>query len=331
MTVETPAEEIVMPPDTHATEQEPAEATVETPPEAFEIPPEFLPRVDDLITEDDTPVDNIFSAKQQRLLVEPLYSSWQGGTAQRLFIADANVGLFAADHQLPLVPDGFLSMDVKLPQNLWLKKHRSYFFWLYGKPPEVVIEVVSNKKGGELDSKLEDYAWMRIFYYVVFDPEEQLGSGKLRIFALNPGGYQEITSFWLPELGVGLTLWQGEYETINAVWLRWCDAEGNVIPTGGERARQEAAARQAAEEQARQEAAARQEAQEQARQEAAARRAAQAQARQDAAARQAAEEQVRQEAAARQAAEAQLSTAEAELARLRAELERLRGAADNAT
>lgn len=47
--------------------------------EEIAIPPEFLPRVDDLVTEDDTPVDNIFSAKQHRLLVEPLYSSWRGG------------------------------------------------------------------------------------------------------------------------------------------------------------------------------------------------------------------------------------------------------------
>jgi hypothetical protein len=29
-----------------------------------------------LVIEDDTPVDNFQSAKQQRLLVEPLYASW---------------------------------------------------------------------------------------------------------------------------------------------------------------------------------------------------------------------------------------------------------------
>ena len=35
-------------------------------------PPEF----EALITEDDTPVDNLPSEKQQRLLTEPLYSRW---------------------------------------------------------------------------------------------------------------------------------------------------------------------------------------------------------------------------------------------------------------
>jgi hypothetical protein len=36
---------------------------------------EITPDVDSLITEDDEPVDNLSSEKQQRLLTEPLYSS----------------------------------------------------------------------------------------------------------------------------------------------------------------------------------------------------------------------------------------------------------------
>ncbi|MFP4436288.1 MAG: Uma2 family endonuclease [Chloroflexaceae bacterium] len=280
---------------------------VETSPEELIIPPEVQSWVDDLVTEDDTPVDNIFSAKQQRLLVEPLYSSWAGGAEQRAFIADANVGLFVTRDQPPLVPDGFLSLGVTLPTNIWLKQHRSYFFWLYGKPPEVVIEVVSNRKGGELDKKLREYAQMRIFYYVVFDPEEQLRAGRLRLFILQSAEYREIAVPRFPEVELGLTLWQGEYEKFEAVWLRWCDMDGNLIPTGDERARQ-------VEQQVRLEAAARQIAEERVRTEAAARRIA--------------EERVRTEAEARQTAEGRLSAAEAEMARLRAELERLRGTTD---
>jgi Uma2 family endonuclease len=284
---------------------------VEKPPEELVIPPEVRSWVDDLVTEDDTPVDNIFSAKQQRLLVEPLYSSWGGGAEQRAFIADANVGLFLTSDQPPLVPDGFLSLDVTLPANIWLKQHRSYFFWLYGKPPEVVIEVVSNRKGGELDKKLREYAQMRIFYYVVFDPEEQLRAGRLRLFILQSAEYREIAVPRFPEVELGLTLWQGEYEKFEAVWLRWCDMDGNLILTGDERARIEAEARRSAEERVRTEAAARRSAEESVRTEAAARRSA--------------EERVRTEAEARQTAEGRLSAAEAEMARLRAELERLRG------
>jgi hypothetical protein len=37
----------------------------------------FEPSVNHVITEDDTPVDNFFSEKLQRLLTEVLYASWK--------------------------------------------------------------------------------------------------------------------------------------------------------------------------------------------------------------------------------------------------------------
>ena len=40
--------------------------------------PGILPDIQNLVTEGDTPVDNMPSEKQQRLLTEPLYSSWAG-------------------------------------------------------------------------------------------------------------------------------------------------------------------------------------------------------------------------------------------------------------
>jgi hypothetical protein len=119
-------------------------------PEAVEIPE---PDISHLITEDATPVDNIFSEKQQRLLAESLYSSWQGPGGERSFIVLANVGMFYATSQQAVVPDVLVSLDVQHPEDVWEKRHRSYFIWEYGKPPEVVIEIVSNKVGGELEHK----------------------------------------------------------------------------------------------------------------------------------------------------------------------------------
>lgn len=46
-----------------------------------------------IVTEDDTPVDNL-SEKQQRLLTEALYSSWLAPNGSKRFLAAANVGLF---------------------------------------------------------------------------------------------------------------------------------------------------------------------------------------------------------------------------------------------
>ena len=76
-----------------------------------------------LVTEDDMPVDNFQSEKQQRLLVEPLYSSWVPGVS---FVAAANMGLFYALKEEPLVPDVLLSLDVEMPEDWSLKQNRSY-------------------------------------------------------------------------------------------------------------------------------------------------------------------------------------------------------------
>jgi hypothetical protein len=43
----------------------------------------------------------------------------------------------------------------------------------------------------------------------------------------------------MPEVGLGLTLWEGSFEGKHETWLRWCDQDGIVIPTGAERAEQE--------------------------------------------------------------------------------------------
>ena len=53
-----------------------------------------------------------------------------------------------------MVPDVMLSLDVSIADDLQEKKNRSYFVWRFGKPPEVVIEIVSNREGEELGEKL---------------------------------------------------------------------------------------------------------------------------------------------------------------------------------
>jgi hypothetical protein len=204
------------------------------------IPADCLPVVEHLVTEDDTPVDNVFSEKQQRLLTEPLFASWTApeaapGSGPRPFVAMANVGLFYAVARAPLVPDMLLSMDVELPENIHVKAHRSYFYWLYGKPPDVVIEVVPNNEGGEDREKLTKYARIGIPYYVVYDPDQLLSGEQFRVYALEATRYQRLREpTWFPDVGLGLRVWHGSYEGLNADWLRWVDATGGLVPTGHE-------------------------------------------------------------------------------------------------
>jgi Uma2 family endonuclease len=195
--------------------------------------------VDHLVTEDDTPVDNIYCEKQQRLLTQSLYDSWVGPGDGRPFITLANVGLFYGINQPSLVPDVLVSLDVELPVDIWEKGHRSYMTWEYGKPPEVVIELVSNKIGGEADVKLRSYARLGVAYYVIYDPTKQLSDQVLRVYARHPTEFVELQDRWLPGVALGLLLWQGKFEDREDTWLRWCDREGQMLLTGAERAEQE--------------------------------------------------------------------------------------------
>lgn len=197
-----------------------------------------------LVTEDDTPVDNILSEKQMRLLTEALYASWGGPPpgpdgARRPFVAYANVGLYLALNQPPLVPDVLVSLDVEQPEDFDEKRDRVYFVWRFGKRPDLVLEIVSNKEGGELSTKRDRYAAVGIPLYVVFDPFHELGPDTLLTFELRGGRYEPTSSPFFPALGIGLTLWKGRFEDVEREWLRWCDAGGDPLPTGVERAEKE--------------------------------------------------------------------------------------------
>jgi Uma2 family endonuclease len=215
-----------------------------------------------LVIEDDTPVDNFQSAQQQRLLVEPLYSA---GALTMPFIAEANVGLFYKLKGDPIVPDMLLSLDVQRAEDYDERRDRSYFVWEFGKVPEVCVEIVSNQEGDELAlsqksrkkgrtiAKKEIYARVGVPYYVVFDPlqqiQDQMDDALVKVFSISPEGYTELSPslsaetmgriVWLSSVGIGLTLWEGQFEDeVTRIWLRWCDREGRVIPTGAELARE---------------------------------------------------------------------------------------------
>lgn len=215
-----------------------------------------------LVIEDDTPVDNFQSEEQQRLLVEPLYSS---KALPAPFLAAANVGLFYKLKGEPIVPDVLLSRGVQRSNDFSKRQNRSYFVWEFGKVPEVCIEIVSNQEGDELTLskksrqkgkttiKKEIYAQISVRYYAVFDPlkqiqgKDEMNEALLRVWSISPDGYTELTppqgireigqSVWLNAAGIGLALWEGQFEEdVTRLWLRWCDRDGQIIPTGAERA-----------------------------------------------------------------------------------------------
>jgi hypothetical protein len=194
-----------------------------------------------LITQDDTPVDGKYTEKEMRLLTHPLYANWEGPDGDGAYLALANVGLFFEPTKPPLVPDIMLSVRVTEPTPLKGQRIvQSYFVWRYKKLPEVVIEVVSNRKGGEDTRKLKSYAQIGIRWYVIFDPEKKLSEEVLRIYKLRNGRLQRTQTWFFKEVGLGLTLWSGDFEKRHSDrWLRWCDKDGTPIPCGEETAQAE--------------------------------------------------------------------------------------------
>lgn len=122
--------------------------------------------------------------------------------------------------------------------------------WDQGKAPDVVVEIVSHKKGGELTTKLREYATMGATYYVVFDPLQLLSEDMIRVYEPGlPRRYRLRDDYELPLVGLSLTLWDGSFESLDYPhWLRWCDAEGRLLPTPDELTAQarQAAAQEAA-------------------------------------------------------------------------------------
>ena len=94
------------------------------------------PDITQVITEDDTPVDNFSSEKQQRLLARVVCSYWGGPGNFRPFLAAAYVGIFSAVSQPPVVPDVFISLEAVRPKRehpvsettLVRAKHSDYKF-----------------------------------------------------------------------------------------------------------------------------------------------------------------------------------------------------------
>src|SRR5947209_7498376 len=110
---------------------------------AFKVPPEVVPDLNKLVPPQNPKVDTIFADKQQRLLIEPLYSCWTGQEGGRPFLAVANVAYYPGSRVSPLLPDVLLAIDMAPVDDLHARENHSYFQWVRGFSPDVVIDIVS--------------------------------------------------------------------------------------------------------------------------------------------------------------------------------------------
>lgn len=147
-------------------------------------------------------------------------------------------------------PDWFLVLGAKRSQTQQQLRW-SYVIWQEQVSPFLVVELASpgtededlgrtERKDEVRPTKWEVYEdILQIPYYVIYD---RYGN-QLRGFVLRSGKYEELAletgRLWLEELGLGLGLWQGQYEGVEGLWLRFYDRAGEWIPTPDEQAERE--------------------------------------------------------------------------------------------
>ncbi len=143
-------------------------------------------------------------------------------------------------------PDWFAALEVpRLYNNKELRY--SYVLWQEKVSPFIVIEFLSEstenqdlgktfRESGEPPTKWQVYEEiLKIPFYITFDRV----TDELIAFRLKDLKYEPFTAidnrFYLEELDLTLGLWQGKYEEIDRLWLRWYDKAGNLIPNNVER------------------------------------------------------------------------------------------------
>lgn len=171
--------------------------------------------------------NNIFTASDLNLYYDPLHPQWYKR------------------------PDWFGVLGVSRfyeAQELRL----SYVTWQEGTNPFIVVELISpGTEAEDLGRSLREVnkppnKWavyeqiLRIPYYVAFNRY----TNELNCFGLVMNRYQQLTinglGVWLEEAELGLGLWEGEYQGLKRLWLRWYDRENNWLPTPTEQEKQRA-------------------------------------------------------------------------------------------
>jgi Putative restriction endonuclease len=183
---------------------------------------------------DDTPVDNT----GQPLLAGALGESLEiTGRIQPENLIATNFGLCAVVNN---------ELTIKAPDWLYVARvnhpgldRKTYTPQLEGDGPNIVMEFISASEGGEYSIRQTVPVGKWYFYeevlqvpnYVICEPE----SGLLEVYRWRSGKYvleqpDENGRHWFEALQLFLGTWRGEKEGRSGYWLRWWDADANLLP-----------------------------------------------------------------------------------------------------
>jgi Uma2 family endonuclease len=212
------------------------------------IHPFLLPDHTQLPESDGTFVKNFQEHPQSILLTDSLEPLLQKKHPDGQYAIGQDSGIYWRITEPPEkgaeAPNWFYVPNV--PPTLNGETRRSYVLWQEFIAPLIILEFVSGNGKEERDKtpwtgKFFIYEQViRPAFYGIYEVKSarvevyRFVANQFELLHPNDRGHYAIDA-----LGVELGIWQGRYQNLELPWLRWWDAEGNLLLTGAERAERE--------------------------------------------------------------------------------------------
>lgn len=189
-------------------------------------------------------VENFLEHPQSILLTESIWPLLQQRHPDGQFCVGQNSAIYWQDIDPPAkgceAPDWFYVPGV--PPMLEGEYRRSYVLWREVIAPLILIEFVSGDGTDERDrTPNSGKFWVyeqaiRAPFYAIYEVD----LGQVEVYHLVDGRYELVSAnerghYPIASLGVELGIWQGRFFNQQVPWLRWWDAQGQLLPTAEER------------------------------------------------------------------------------------------------
>jgi Uma2 family endonuclease len=194
---------------------------------------------------DGVPVRNSLEPWQSALLSETVEPAVRAKHPEGDYFIGQDCGIYWEKSDPPSkgckAPDWYLVPGV--PRLLDGQMRRSYVLWQELVAPLILLEYASDGGDEERDrTPTTGKFWVyerriRPAYYGIYLPDE----GSLEMYQLVADHFERMKAnaegrYVISYLNAQIGIWHGEYAGFEIPWLRWWDAQGNLLPTGEEAA-----------------------------------------------------------------------------------------------
>jgi Uma2 family endonuclease len=189
----------------------------------------------DLITDDGEPMESNNHRVAMNLLIQSLKYYWRD---RQDFFVGGNMFVYYSINQVKNQdfkgPDFFVVLDVDgtINRDAWIAWEED------SRLPDVVIELMSPSTAEvDLTTKKDIYERkLKTQDYFVYNPKNP---NSLRGWQLINRRYQSLSPnqqgrLYCESLGLWLGIWEGKIENSQGTWLRFFDADGNLVLMGDE-------------------------------------------------------------------------------------------------